>query len=506
MVELVSFEESMERLVRFVEETTPDTIVEQTVELLDQGESAKRLLKAAGLAVSRSTELPSSHHGGPIHPIAGLYSTFRLSERLEGRDAFMPTLQSVALANRHIHSPEMGPAAMVAIDADDLLNKDVQDLTQGFESALRNRSGAIAEKHLLALLAVASRDQILEALLQIAIPRNALDDHYFLYVVCAFRALDAIGWDHASVILRPTVRFLVRHPMMEHGDDERGRIIGEGVALYLNYADLEGLVDGHGIAPDTIEFETGPEESDAIDRLAQRIAMAAAITEAPRYMAAAMIEGLSIMGTLEAASIGGARRFMRSNSGNPFDVHLQTGINARRYLLGCDGLSRRTKLLALLSWGYGYEVRHIDRTLHWSLESDAAVPESGAEHDQDEMLAAITASIAKQPILNLDQLEESIAVLVAPDSVRETIALTAYYIALGHDADALFARLAELVCHDDQSEMHAYKEQQTAHEEYHATREAFRAVHLLAAVKHMAVIGPIRPQNIYARVRSSLNS
>ena len=122
------------------------------------------------------------------------------------------------------------------------------------------------------------------------------------------------------------------------------------------------------------------------------------------------------------------------------------------------------------------------------------------------MTRPITASIAKQPILNLDQLEESIAVLVAPDSVRETIALTAYYIALGHDADALFARLAELVCHDDQSEMHAYKEQQTAHEEYHATREAFRAVHLLAAVKHMAVIGPIRPQNIYARVRSSLNS
>ena len=54
MVELVSFEESMERLVRFVEETTPDTIVEQTVEKLDQGESAERLLKAAGLAVSRS--------------------------------------------------------------------------------------------------------------------------------------------------------------------------------------------------------------------------------------------------------------------------------------------------------------------------------------------------------------------------------------------------------------------------------------------------------------------
>ena len=162
-------------------------------------------------------------------------------------------------------------------------------------------------------------------------------------------------------------------------------------------------------------------------------------------------------------------------------------------------------MLALLSWGNGYEVRHLDRTMHWAMEGHGAGKESRAGRDQDDLLEAITASIHAQPILDLDHLEGSIAVLVAPDTVRETVALARHYSALEHDADALFTRLAELVCLDDQSEMHAYKQQQATHEEYHATRAAFRDVHLLVAAKHMAVIGAIHPRSIYQRLQQSMN-
>ena len=67
------------------------------------------MLTASALAVTRSTEMPPGHHGGPLHPLAGLYAISNLVERLEGEDRFVPVLQHVALSNKHINHPAMGP-------------------------------------------------------------------------------------------------------------------------------------------------------------------------------------------------------------------------------------------------------------------------------------------------------------------------------------------------------------------------------------------------------------
>ena len=74
-------------------------------------------------------------------------------------------------------------------------------------------------------------------------------------------------------------------------------------------------------------------------------------------LAKALADGLSLQGTGEALSIGAAGLFMRSLTGNPMDVHLHTGANLRRYLLKLAGVSLRNKLLALLTWHTGPEVR-----------------------------------------------------------------------------------------------------------------------------------------------------
>ena len=506
MPSLVAFDERTERLVRFVEDTAPADIVEATCRRLDDGEAPDRLLEAAALAVSRSTVLPPSHHGGPVHPVAGLHAISGLRARLAGARARLPAIQGVALANKHIHSPIMGPGAMAAIEPGALAGKTVPELLAGLESALAKRLAAAAERHLAALLGVAEPVQVLEILLRVALPRNALDDHYFLYLVQAFRALDAVGWDHAEVILRPALCFLARHPMMEADPDQRGRIIADGIDLYRNYTALERLVDDRGLADGGLAFETSAQETAAIDSLAARVAMVAAIASVPELLADAMADGLSVMGALEALSVGGARRYLRSMTGNPFDVHFHTGVNARRYLLSLPGLGLRTKLLALLSWGQGYEVRHLDRTMQGPLgptaESLAGLPARGRE----ELLDAIAGSIAGQPIVDLRTLTGSIADLVAPPSVAETVALASQYAELGYDAAPFFDLMAELVCRDDQSEMHAYKLQQAAFEEYHATREPLRRVHMVAAAKHLAGIVQLRPQTVYPRALAVLGA
>ena len=55
------------------------------------------------------------------------------------------------------------------------------------------------------------------------------------------------------------------------------------------------------------------------------------------------------------------------------------------------------------------------------------------------------------------------------------------------DAQALMARLAEIVCHDNFTEMHAFKHHQAIVEEFHATREPWRWMHLVCGAQAAAI-------------------
>ena len=73
MFKSVEFRPEVEAMVRFIEETDTNLIVEESYKKLKDGITAKELITASALAVVRSTELPPQHHGGPLHPICGVY-------------------------------------------------------------------------------------------------------------------------------------------------------------------------------------------------------------------------------------------------------------------------------------------------------------------------------------------------------------------------------------------------------------------------------------------------
>ena len=74
----VQYPETIEPLVQFIEETPPTEIVDRTLEKLRAGMPTQTMLTASALAVSRSSDLPPGHHGGPLHPLAGLYAVSKL--------------------------------------------------------------------------------------------------------------------------------------------------------------------------------------------------------------------------------------------------------------------------------------------------------------------------------------------------------------------------------------------------------------------------------------------
>src|SRR5438046_8935681 len=105
----VRFADDIEPLVQFIEETDGSRILEATLDKLRDGQPVTTLLPASALAVPRSSYLPPGHHGGPLHPLVGIHALHHTVERVAGEQRFLPILQHVALSNKHINHPGMGP-------------------------------------------------------------------------------------------------------------------------------------------------------------------------------------------------------------------------------------------------------------------------------------------------------------------------------------------------------------------------------------------------------------
>ena len=477
----VTFPREIEELVRSVEETAPDRIVEETLTKLRGGASAKDMLRAAALAVNRSSELPTGHHGGPIHPVCGIHPVYQTSQRLTGDWAHLPIVQNVALSNKHIHAPEMAPYLMCemspvdAMEIKGLHSKGVLPAEGGLEATkasflkmMRGRYATAAEGNMLWLLGRLPAGEVLNLIMSAAIPKNGTDDHFFLYPVYAARALDIIGWEWAPVLLRPVVRYQTHD------------------SVAAGFANTEALLEKHGLLDRGLKERTSERESDVIGDLAARIGSSNDLKDAPELMAHALADGLSLEGAGEAMSIGGAVFFLRTNYGNPMDVHIQTGINARRYLLRTNGISLRNKLLSLLTWHCGPEITLSLDKIVWEPKASPETIAGLPHRSQDDLLSAIIESIETQP-QPPDLRVRFLPGMRAPDEIRETLALAQQYSELGYEPMALFRKIGEITSIDDFTEMHVNKFHQAVVEEYYDTREPFRWVHLVSVVKAVAI-------------------
>jgi hypothetical protein len=416
--------------------------------------------------VTRSSDLPPGHHGGPLHPLVGLHAVRSISERLSGETRFMPVLQHVALSNKHIHHPGMGPYALLEFDPIDA--GGVEATKKAFLAAVERGVYNAADHHFLWLWQHIPPVEALDLLLTVAIPKNVLDDHYFIFPVFTWRAVEWLGWEYLPLLMRPAVRYVTRFPTPP------------------DIPEIEGLLDDYHLLERPLRPHTGADETATIGQLGEAIGRCDKYAEIPVMVARALADGLSLEGAGEGLSIGAASLFLRSLTGNPMDVHLHTGVNLRRYLLRMDGLSLRNKLLALLLWHTGPEVRSTQNRMEPAPQPDPAAVAALPYRPQDELLDAITESIYTQPPIDWSTVA-NLGRLRAVPEVKITVNLAQQYTNLGYDASAFIGRLAEIACHDNFTEMHAFKHHQAVVEEFSTTREPWRWRHLVAGAQAAAI-------------------
>jgi len=488
MHQRVQYPETIEPLVQFIEQTPPAEILDRTLDKLRAGIAPNTMLTASALAVVRSADLPPGHHGGPLHPLAGLHAIINLVGRLEGEDRFLPVLQHVALSNKHINDPVTSPftllefapldptGAAVSRTADLAADGSGEETTaEGIEAAREaflkacSRGEANKADHIFLWLwdHVPAIDAF-DLLMSVALPKNALDDHYFLFPGYLWRGLETLGTEHLKVLFRPAVRYVARFPAQ--------RVVPE----------VDGLIEEHGLLTRILRQRSGDDETAKIGELGETIRGCKVYSEIPKAIAQALANGLSLEGAGEALSIGAAGLFLRSLTGNPMDVHLHTSANLRRYLIRLDGFSMKNKLLTLLLWHTGPEVKSTQYRMEPTIQPDMDAVAVLPNRSQADLLEAITQSIYTQPptdwrkVSNLGQMR-------AVPEVKATVNLAQQYVELRYDPKVMIQRLAEIVCHDSFTEMHAFKHHQAVIEEFYSTREPWRWMHLVCACQAAAV-------------------
>jgi len=101
-------------------------------------------------------------------------------------------------------------------------------------------------------------------------------------------------------------------------------------------------------------------------------------------------------------------------------------------------------------------------------------------------LAAIKQSIYNQPATDWSQISNLGRMRAVPE-VKGTINLATQYTQLGYDPKAFMDMLGQIVCHDNFTEMHAFKHHNAVVEEFYATREPYRWMHLVCGAQAAAV-------------------
>ena len=474
MPQRVQYPDAIEPLVQFIEDTPPAEILDRTLDKLRAGVSPQTMLTASALAVTRSTEMPPGHHGGPLHPLAGLYAVSKLVERLEGEERFVPVLQHVALTNKHINHPAMGPYQLLEFAAED---------AGGFEAAKAAFLMAVGRgewnkaDHLFQWMwKNAPKIEVFDLLMSVAIPKNFHDDHYFMFPGTVWRSFDkgVLDKDLLPILMRPVVRFVTRSPVAPNNP------------MPSPIPAIEALIEEHQLLNRILRQRSGEDETAAIGELGEAIGAVDVFADIPVLMAKALAGGLSLEGAGEALSIGAAGLFLRSLGGNPMDVHLHTSVNLRRYLIRLDGISVRNKVLLLLTWQSGPEIRSTAGRMEPYPQPDMAAVAALPHRTQEELLDAIRHSIYNQPPTDWLQVA-NLGLLMAVPEVRETVNLATQYMQCGYDPQAFIARLAEIVCHDNFTEMHSFKHHQSIVEEYYATREPWRWMHLVCGAQAAAI-------------------
>jgi hypothetical protein len=326
--EAVRLDPEIEPLVRLIEDTPREKLVEEVAARIRRGLSYREVLAALLLAGVRNVQ--PRPVGFKFHAVLVVHSAHLAALSAPDEDRWLPLLWAVD----HFKGPQAEERRktgwrMGSLDPSRVppASRAEREFVEGMESWDPDR----AEPAAAALARSAGAGAAFELFARYA-ARDFRDiGHKAIYVAGAFRALGVIGWSHAEPVLRSLTQALLYHSgespaRTEQAPDRSGRRNREALGrLRADWA--EGKSDPAAARELLSTFRTGGEE------------------EASRAALEAVNRGVAVRSVWDAAFTFGAELVARRP--NILSLHALTTLNALRHIFEASA-SDETRRFVLL--------------------------------------------------------------------------------------------------------------------------------------------------------------
>ena len=242
----VRFDTSIEPLVRFLEDTPRERLLEETGQRLRKGLTYRELLTALFLAAVRNIQ--PRPIGFKFHAVLVINSAHIASLACSDTDRWLPIFWALdQFKSSQAADIREGDWTMSAVDQKAVPPGHLA--REALIEALENWDEPAADAAIVGLLRVAGAHEIFELLSRYGVRDFRELGHKQIYISNSFRLLEVIGWRHAEPILRSVVYALldrVGDPNPSKNDLPADRSFRRNVELVKGIrADwLEGKSDG----------------------------------------------------------------------------------------------------------------------------------------------------------------------------------------------------------------------------------------------------------------------
>ncbi len=206
---IVRYRDEIEPLVRLLEETQREQIIDKVMGEISSGRTYRELLAALFLAGIRNVQ-PRPAVGFKFHCVLVVYATHQASVAASDRERWLPLLWAIDnFKGAQATDVREGNWTMAKVDEAKVptAEKSLSALSESLdkwdvEAADAAAAGAARS---------ATRSQLFDLLSKYAARDFRSIGHKAIYVSAAFRALDVIGWEHAEPIIRSLAYAILNH-------------------------------------------------------------------------------------------------------------------------------------------------------------------------------------------------------------------------------------------------------------------------------------------------------
>jgi len=461
---LVRFDSDLEPLVRFLEDTPREKLLEEVAGRIRRGLSYRTLLASLLLAGVRNIQ--PRPVGFKFHAVLVINSAHLASLASPDRDRWLPIFWALdqfkasQAANVREGNWKLGPV-------DEKSVPDAQKAKAAFITAMDNWDESAADTAVTGLVRSAGADELFEIFARYG-ARDFRDiGHKAIYVANSFRCLGVIGWQHAEPVLRSLAYALLDHSGEEENpskaDLEADRPFRQNVESLAKIR--AGWTDGK------------PSPQATTDLLATLRAGTSA--EAAELVTQLLNNGTAPQSVFDALFNGAGEMLMQAPG--IVSLHAMTTTNAMHYAWQRvrNDETRRLLLLQNAAFLPLFRGGHKDTGMHL----DTLEPLT-TEAKDDEAVAEIFDRLAKDRLT----------------AARKTLAY------LGdHPNPAVFAEAARRLIFLKGRDSHDYKFSSAVLEDYEALSPGWRSRLLAASVFHLRGSGEA-DSGVATRARAALQA